>query len=193
MTTPANIAEVAVRRQPPKRAARLHRLIASSSGYLALVGLGWIVPLCKLATGDEPRRQLTELWQELAVPLLALGLMLLVWGMLAPRIETSLGTVPTPGAVWAEARSLVAEYHAERERRDAFYARQHERNAAKLAEDPNADTKVRQYTGKPTFLDQIFTSLRTVFAGFVLATLIAVPVGVASTKPANTVRRLVKI
>ena len=178
MTTPANIAEVAVRRQPPKRAARLHRLIASSSGYLALVGLGWIVPLCKLATGDEPRRQLTELWQELAVPLLALGLMLLVWGMLAPRIETSLGTVPTPGAVWAEARSLVAEYHAERERRDAFYARQHERNAAKLAEDPNADTKVRQYTGKPTFLDQIFTSLRTVFAGFVLATLIAVPVGV---------------
>jgi nitrate/nitrite transport system permease protein len=178
MTTPANIVEVAARRRAPKRPSRLHRLIVGSSSYLALVGLGWIVPLFKLATGDEPRRQLTELWQELAVPLLALAFMLLVWGMLAPRIETSLGTVPTPGAVWAEARNLVAEYHAERERRTEFYARQHERNAAKLAEDPNADTKIRQYTGKPTFLDQIFTSLRTVFAGFVLAMLIAVPVGV---------------
>ena len=30
---------------------------------------------------------------------------------------------------------------------------------------------VRKYTGKPTYIDQIFTSLKTVFAGFLLATL----------------------
>jgi len=178
MTTPANVVEVAARRQAPKRAHRLQRVLTRSSGHLALVGLGWLVPLIKLAMGDEPRRQLTELWQELVVPLLALGVMLLAWAAVAPRIETSLGTVPTPGAVWGEARNLVTEYYAERERREEFYARQRERNVTRLADNPDADVRIRQYTGKPTFLDQIFTSLRTVFAGFVLATLIAVPVGV---------------
>jgi nitrate/nitrite transport system permease protein len=37
---------------------------------------------------------------------------------------------------------------------------------------------VRKYTGKPTYIDQIFTSLKTVFAGFLLATLLAVPIGI---------------
>jgi len=178
MTTPANIVEVAARRQTRARPTRLQRYLARAGGYLTLVGLGAFVPLLKLAAGDEPHRQLKELWQELAVPLLALAAMLLVWAAAAPRIETSLGTVPGPGAVWTEARNLVAEHYAERARRDEFYARQHERNAVRLADNPDADVRIRQYTGKPTFLDQIFTSLRTVFAGFVLATLIAVPVGV---------------
>ena len=39
-------------------------------------------------------------------------------------------------------------------------------------------SRSRPYTGKPTFVDQIFTSLKTVFAGFVFATIIAVPLGV---------------
>jgi len=34
------------------------------------------------------------------------------------------------------------------------------------------------YTGKPTFIDQIGTSLETVMAGFILASLIAIPVGI---------------
>lgn len=178
MTTPATIVEVATRRPPGQRAARLQRFIARTGGYLSLVGLGWLVPLMKLATGDSPRLQLKELWQELAVPVLALGALLLAWGAAAPHIQTSLGSVPTPGAVWTEARSLVAEHYAERQRADEFYARQRQRNATKLADDPNADVKIRQYTGKPTFLDQILTSLRTVFAGFMLATLVAVPVGI---------------
>src|SRR5690606_3444724 len=67
---------------------------------------------------------------------------------------------------------------AERVRRDEFYARQDARNAAALAENPEADVRVRRYTGKPTYFDQILTSLATVFAGFALATLVAVPLGV---------------
>ena len=47
-----------------------------------------------------------------------------------------------------------------------------------MANDPNAQVKTRPYTGAPTFLDQILTSLETVFAGFLLATLVAVPLGV---------------
>lgn len=51
----------------------------------------------------------------------------------------------------------------------------------KLVADGKADkVKYRTYTGKPTYLDQIVTSLFTVGLGFFIATLIAVPVGIAS-------------
>ena len=36
----------------------------------------------------------------------------------------------------------------------------------------------RKYADSPTYLDQIMTSLKTVFAGFVIATMIAVPIGI---------------
>jgi nitrate/nitrite transport system permease protein len=121
---------------------------------------------------------LRELWRELGVPVLAIVLFLAVWAGMAARIETSLGALPGPAAVLAEAKNLVAEHGAERERRADFYARQEVRNAAALAEDPAADVRVRRYTGKPTYFDQIFTSLKTVFTGFVLGMLVAVPLGV---------------
>jgi nitrate/nitrite transport system permease protein len=43
-----------------------------------------------------------------------------------------------------------------------------------------ADFSPRPYTGKETFFDQIVTSLFTVFVGFALATLIAVPIGIVA-------------
>ena len=66
---------------------------------------------------------------------------------------------------------------AERQKEVAFYERQEKRNADKLAEDPDAVVKIRPYTGKPTYFDQILTSIFTVFTGFILATMIAVPLG----------------
>lgn len=36
----------------------------------------------------------------------------------------------------------------------------------------------REYTGKPSYVDQIFTSLKTVFMGFFLATIVAIPLGI---------------
>src|SRR5690606_34985967 len=59
-----------------------------------------------------------------------------------------------------------------------FYERQDERNAKKLAKNPDAVVKTRSYTGKPTFFDQIFTSLYTVAFGFLVASVIAVPLGI---------------
>jgi nitrate/nitrite transport system permease protein len=66
----------------------------------------------------------------------------------------------------------------QREKAAAFQERQEQRNADKLAADPNAEVSSVRYTGKPSYVDQIFTSLKTVFAGFLLATLIAVPLGI---------------
>jgi len=157
---------------------RIAALIDKADGTLAALGLGWLASMLRLAIGDRPSEQLRALWPSLGIPVLALVGFAFVWAQVAPRIDTSLGAVPGPAAVWQEAKNLIADHRAERERRAAFYERQRERNAALLAENPNAEVRIREYTGRPTYLDQILTSLKTVFAGFVLATVIAVPLGV---------------
>ncbi|MNE02921.1 Bicarbonate transport system permease protein CmpB [compost metagenome] len=73
---------------------------------------------------------------------------------------------------------LVSAHLKEREKARVFYERQDTRNAALLAKNPDAEVKVRPYTGKPTFVQQIFTSLYTVMAGFAIASLIAIPLGI---------------
>jgi nitrate/nitrite transport system permease protein len=179
MSTRASNVSVLDRPAPrPARAARNYVLLQRASGYLTLLGLGWLVPLLRLAAGEPPRDELKELWRELGVPALAIALFVLVWAQLAARVDTSLGGIPGPSAVWQEAKTLYAEHKAERARRVEFYERQAERNAALLADNPSAEQRVRQYTGKPTYFDQIRTSLATVFTGFLLATLVAVPLGV---------------
>jgi nitrate/nitrite transport system permease protein len=125
-------------------------------------------------------RELTPqmVWRSTVVPALAIGVFLLLWAQGAARVETSLGRIPGPAAVLAQSGALWNEYRAERVREAAFYERQRVRTAEALAADPQADSQVRRYTGKPTYFQQIFTSLKTVFTGFLLATLVAVPLGI---------------
>jgi nitrate/nitrite transport system permease protein len=156
----------------------MEAIIRRVNPYLALVGFGWLVPVLRMVSGEDVSTQLRELWRELGVPFTAIVLFLLLWAQVAARVETSLGAIPGPGAVWQEARHLLADHRAERQRRADFYARQEARNAAALAADPSAQVRLRRYTGKPTYIDQIRTSLATVFTGFVLAALVAVPLGV---------------
>lgn len=160
------------------RTQRMRRWTDASAPYLNLLGLGWIAPMLKMAAGEQPAQQLGEIWRQLGVPLLAVALFLAAWASLAPTVRTSLGAIPGPAQVWEQVGNLYADHAAEREKEAAFHQRQEERNAARLAKDPAADVKWRQYTGKPTYLDQIVTSLKTVFMGFLLAAAVAVPLGV---------------
>jgi nitrate/nitrite transport system permease protein len=114
------------------------------------------------------------------LPVIAIAIFLALWSASAKQVQTSLGQLPGPVAVFEQASNLVDEHIAEREKEKAFYERQKKRNAAKLARDPGAKVKIRPYTGKPTFFDQIITSLVTVFTGFLLASLIAIPVGIVT-------------
>ncbi|WP_191603626.1 ABC transporter permease [Marinomonas algicola] len=111
-------------------------------------------------------------------PLLGIVVFLALWNTSASRINTSLGEFPSPVVVYQQWNSLVNDHIEEREKEVAFYERQDVRNAKKLANDPDYIAKKRPYTGKPTFFDQIFTSLYTVLAGFGLASLIAIPMGI---------------
>ena len=110
----------------------------------------------------------------------AIGLIgfLILWNAGASRVDTSLGQFPGPAEVWTQTGNLYGEHKTQREKSAAFYERQEKRNAAKLADNPDYVPKIRKFTGKPTFIDQIATSLITVMTGFVLATAIAVPLGI---------------
>ena len=116
--------------------------------------------------------------RKVGVPLIAIGVFLAIWGGVASQIQTSLGQVPGPTQVWSQTISLYDEHKEERAKETAFYERQEKRNAAKLAKNPDAKVKIRSYTGKPTFFDQIGTSILTVLTGFIIASLIAIPVGI---------------
>jgi len=123
---------------------------------------------------DVPR----TLFQKVGVPLISIVIFLLIWDVVASHIQTSLGKVPGPVQVWDQATALYQEHVDEQHKIAAFYARQEKRNAEKLAADPNADVRIRPYTGSPTFIDQIETSIITVMTGFILASLIAIPIGI---------------
>ncbi|MCK9608342.1 MAG: ABC transporter permease [Methylomonas sp.] len=146
--------------------------------FFNITGLTWFVPVVKIAAGENPGQQLRQLWLIMGVPIIAFVVFLGLWSVTASRINTSLGAIPGPAAVWHEVDGLVDEHFAEKVKMVEFYKRQELRNQEKLAEDPHAEIKFRPYTGKATYLDQIITSLYTVFAGFLIATLLAVPLGI---------------
>jgi nitrate/nitrite transport system permease protein len=126
----------------------------------------------------DPRELARALMLNVGVPLLALLLFTTAWGVIAPRIQTSLGAVPGPMQVLEQAKALWDDHRAERRKRAEFYERQEQRNRERLAADPSYQPRRFDWTGKPTYVDQIVTSLATVFTGFLLATLVAVPLGI---------------
>ncbi|MEO5586687.1 MAG: ABC transporter permease [Novosphingobium sp.] len=95
-------------------------------------------------------------------PLFGIVAFLALWAICAPMVKTSLGSLPGPGDVWTAFKGLMVEYSAAR------------------VDAAAAEAAGSSYSGPPTFIDQIFTSLKTVGMGFVLASLVAVPLGLVA-------------
>ncbi|MFD2578387.1 ABC transporter substrate-binding protein [Novosphingobium colocasiae] len=95
-------------------------------------------------------------------PVVGVMSFILLWGLLAPMVETSLGALPGPLDVWHAFLGLTTEY------------------AAARADQAATEAAGQIYTGAPTFFDQILTSLQTVGLGFVLASIAAVPLGLVA-------------
>lgn len=140
------------------------------------IGLGLFSPVVRLFSGDDPAGQLREIWSTIGIPLIAIATFLLGWSVLSGSIETSIGSVPGPAAVWHEWGNLVDDHAAERQKQVEFGERMEVLKAKYAAE--GKPWRDRKYSGRPTFFDQIVTSLKTVFAGFMIASLIAVPLGI---------------
>ena len=152
----------------------LNRLIA----FCEATGLTVLVPLIRLCRAEEPRTQFSALGRLVGLPLVGGLVFLALWSAAAANIHTSIGSLPGPTQVWNQAVGLVREHNAERRREKAFYARQAELRVRYEKAFPGRHWPARKYSGAPTYFDEILTSLETVFAGFLLASLIAVPIGV---------------
>lgn len=176
-----------------------------SISILKFVGLGFFEPAVRLAAGEDVKKNLTELMKKVLFPIISIILFFLLWGAGAralfnterdfkietarkangeagvkdelARIESGQSTInslPAPPAVWQAFKNLIADHKDIKAKKAAFYERVAKTNE-KLAAQGKKQIK---YTGRPSFVDQIFTSLKTVFAGFILALFLAVPVGI---------------
>ncbi len=172
------------------RAARKERTFArinKADAWFQVLGLAWLTPILKAIAGDNPKAQGKEIWQLLGVPVCAIAGFLMLWAWLAPQVQTSLGAIPGPVQVWEQVGNLHEDAKREYAKEEAFYERQDARNAKLIADGREDRVKERTYTGKPTYYAQIWTSIKTVFFGFLIATAVAVPMGIAAglSKTAN--------
>ena len=160
------------------------------------IGLGFLEPLILLISGENPSAQFKKIWNGLGVPVLAFVLFIVIWHGAAISLNTDLGELPTPPKVWEQTKVLWKDHVNERKKQTAFYERQYKRIEKIKKANPNKEMKVIAYTGKPTFIDQIFTSLKTVFAGFLLASILALPIGIfmgLSKNLRNAINPLIQI
>jgi len=140
------------------------------------LGLEIFIPAIRLVAGEDRPLQVRELLRTVGIPVVSICAFLVFWSAAAASIDTSIGSVPGPAQVWTEAKNLVAEHNAERQKEADFYVRMEALEKKWVAE--GREWKDRKFSGKPTYFDQIWTSLKTVFAGFLIASLIAVPIGI---------------
>ncbi|WP_299920678.1 ABC transporter permease [uncultured Pelagimonas sp.] len=160
------------------RRARLFTRINAADKWFQVLGLAWITPILKAAAGDNPRAQYKEIWRLLGVPLLAITGFLLLWATLAPQVQTSLGAIPGPAAVWTETVNLHQDAIAKAEKKAKHEERVATRNERFIAQGKPEKVKDIPYTGSPSYYEQIWTSIKTVFFGFLIASAIAIPLGI---------------
>lgn len=155
---------------PAPTGKNANKIGGASADPAPAANFGWTLVAAKFGSFD-----LGGSIRSLAVPLFGIAAFLALWAGLAPQVDTSLGSLPGPVEVGEQGISLYSEWAASQADEAAFYEGQDARNAAAIAAgQPVQDF---EYSGSPTFLDQIWTSLKTVALGFVLATVVAVPLG----------------
>jgi len=174
---------------------------------LKWIGLGFLEPAIRLASGEEPKKNTIELFKKVFLPLFSIILFIGIWSSGAAKLfdmeaqvkieKTRQGqgdaaakemeeciksgefsckpnALPSPTEVLHAYEALMKDHRQINADKIAF-----NKKTAKLNKDRIAKGKAAiEYTGRPSFVDQIKTSLITVFAGFLLALFIAVPTGI---------------
>ncbi len=174
---------------------------------IRFIGLGFLEPLIRLIRGEEKKKNLILVLKKIIAPIASIILFIGVWqtGSTALydveadyRIEKARkdqgeqaaldmeeciksgdvscqpNTLPTPVQVKESFNKLLEDHKVISADKKAFKEKTAAMNEKRIAKGE----KPIVYTGRPSFVDQIVTSLKTVFAGFLLAILIAVPIGI---------------
>ena len=174
--------------------------------FCHVAGLPVLEPFVRLAFGEDVKEQFRGIAKFVLLPVLAVMIFLAAWTVAARNVVTDSMQLPSPASTWDAGKELFAMHFAQKAAdREKVASKKMEAvglvRKAKAAEagalkasDPakkellqkNAkiykkkavDALNYQASSAPTFVDQILNSLWTVFFGFAIATIIAVPLGV---------------
>ncbi|MBG7608520.1 MAG: ABC transporter permease subunit [Verrucomicrobia bacterium] len=92
-----------------------------------IAGLNFLSPVVRLATGEEPAKQMKEIGRLIVIPTLAFLAFFWLWAVVAPKHRTKSGEVPTPSVVW-DARAGIWRFHNyETAKQDGFLLQGKER------------------------------------------------------------------
>ena len=171
------------------------------------IGLGFLTSIKDLFTGKLEKEDFKNFLRKVVVPIASVLLFLGLWHLGSRslynveaefKIEKALtdqgpaaadamraciasgdiscqpNTLPSPTKVWESFQSLLRDHSIIAADKEAFIEKTAILNEQRLAEGKDSIV----YTGRPSFVDQIYRSLKTVFAGFLLAFIIAVPLGI---------------
>lgn len=174
---------------------------------MRLLGLGFLEPLIRMLTGEEPAKNSKLFFKKALLPIFSIVLFIGIWHIGASalfnseaeaRIEKAReeqgeaaatemkaciasgdvscqpNTLPSPAQVYSAYRALWKDHQVISSKKSDFKKKVAETNAQRSSQGLAPIT----YTGRPSFLDQIGTSLKTVAAGCLLAMFIAVPIGI---------------
>lgn len=173
--------------------------------FCEIAGLPILEPFVRLAAGEDKKEQFIGIAKFVFLPIVAVAVFLACWSAAAKTVVTDSAKLPSPMATYQAGQELIQMHYAQKEADRAakreklgeavqFYA---QAMAYDSAAERSEGTKQAAFAAKsltlkkravsaanfeassaPTFIDQIGTSVKTVFFGFLLATIVAVPLGV---------------
>jgi len=135
-------------------------------------------PFQTLMSEGVSKGQIANILKAIGLPVFGIAVFLMLWQFAANSIVTSLGNFPGPSEVVTQFDNLISEHKAERDKVEERYERQRVRNEKKLEANPDAEVRWREYKSRTTFLI-------TVMWGFVVASIIAIPIGIVIGLSAN--------
>lgn len=173
--------------------------------FCRVAGLPVLEPFVRLAAGEDPKEQMIGITKYLLLPMATVALFIGLWSVASKTVVTGSARLPGPVATWNAGMELIQMHQSQKAADRAMrqskiqsaifsmaQASAIEKAAATMAGPEqkrlmNKAMELKQSavrdvnyvpSSAPTFVDQIITSLKTVFFGFFIATVIAVPVGV---------------
>ena len=153
------------------------KCLSNSQTFFSKTGLHLVRPLMRLRSGRSLASNCGD-HAQIGVPRNCLCPFLGIWNALASGVQTSLGEIPGQSRfIWRPAGSWKTSSGTGKAQCLLRATGQAQCRGTGRG-NPQADVSVRNWTGKPTYLDQIFTSLYTVFTGFAIGTLVAIPLGI---------------
>ena len=162
---------------------------------LERLGLGFFAPFALLIAKDEPEKQTRQIALNITLPAVAIGIFMIFWSVCAQKVVTDSWKIPSPSETWSAYQGM-REFAANEKVKEGEFREKMTKVATNWKTKAEAATQAGDaekaegylkkaetyqsisYPGPPTYSEQIRTSLITVGIGFLIATIIAVPIGV---------------